>query len=38
MNIVDDLFMCLGDISGHMGRHIYGFYGFDGGHGAGQKK
>ena len=34
MYAVGDLFMCLGDINGHVGKHIDGF---DGGHGIGQK-
>ena len=29
--------MCLGDFNGHIGRHIDGFYGFDGGFGVGQR-
>ena len=34
MHSADDLFMCLGDFSGHVGRHIDGF---DGGYGVGQR-
>ena len=25
MNVADDLIMCLGDLNGHVGRHIEGF-------------
>ena len=32
MHSADDLFMCLGDFNGHVGRHIDGF---DVGHGVG---
>ena len=27
MHFSDDLVICLGDINGHIGRHIYGFEG-----------
>ena len=33
----DDLFMCLGDINGHVGRHINGFDGVHGGYGLSQR-
>ena len=33
----DDLVMCLGDINGHIGRHIDGSNGVHGGHGVHQK-
>ena len=32
----DDLVMCLGDIDGHVGRHIDGLDGVHGGYGVGQ--
>ena len=32
-----DLFMYLGDINGHLGRHIDGFDGVHGGYGVGQR-
>ena len=32
-----DLVMCLGDINGHIDRHIDGFYGVHGGYGVGQR-
>ena len=34
MHSAIDLFMCLGDFNGHVGRHIDGFEGV---HGVGQK-
>ena len=37
MYFADDLVMCLGDINGHVGRHIDGFGGVYGGYGAGQR-
>ena len=33
----DDFAMCLGDINGHVGRHIDGFDGMHGGYGVGQR-
>ena len=38
MHISGDLVMCLGDINGHIGRHINGCYGVHGRHAVGQKK
>ena len=37
MHSADDLVMCLGDINGHIGRHIDGFDGLHGGYGVGQR-
>ena len=37
MNTIDDLVVCLGDINGYMIRHIDGFDGAHGDHGAGQR-
>ena len=37
MHYADDLAMCLGDINGHVGRHIGGLGGVHGGYGVGQK-
>ena len=34
----DDLVMCLGDINGHIGRHIDSFDGMNGGYGVGKRK
>ena len=31
MHFAGDLVMCLGDFNGHVGRHIDGFHGVDGG-------
>ena len=36
MHSAGDLVMCLGDFSGHVGRHIDGFHGVHGGYGVGQ--
>ena len=36
MHSVDDLAMCMGDINGHVGRHIDGFDGVHGGYGVGK--
>ena len=37
MHSTDDLVMCLGDINGHIGRHIDGLDGVHGGLGVGQR-
>ena len=37
MHSADDLVMCLGDINGHIGGHIDGFDGLNGGYGVGQR-
>ena len=37
MHSTDYLVMCLGDINGHVGRHIDGFDGVHEGYGAGQR-
>ena len=37
MHSADDLFMCLGDFNGHVGRHIDGFDGVHGGYGVRQR-
>ena len=37
MLYADDLFVCLGDINGHVGRHIYGFDGLYEEYGIGQR-
>ena len=37
MYSADDLVMCLGDINGHVGRHIDGSDGVHGGYGVGQR-
>ena len=37
MHSAYDLVMCLGSSNGHVGRHIYGFYGVHGGIGVGQR-
>ena len=37
MHSADDLVMWLGDINGHVGRHIEGFDGVRGGHDIGQR-
>ena len=37
MHSADDLVMCLGDISGHVGRHIDGFDEVHVGYGVGQR-
>ena len=37
MHSADDLVMCLGDLNGHIGRHIYGFYGVHVEYGVGQR-
>ena len=31
MNFLDDIVVCLGDINGHIGRHIHGIDGVHGG-------
>ena len=38
MHSAGDKFMCLGDINGHVGRHIDGSDGVLGGFGVGQRK
>ena len=37
MHSADDLVMCLGDINGHIRRHIDGFDAIHGGYGVGQR-
>ena len=37
MHSVDDLIVCLGDINGHVGRHIDGFNGVHGDCGVGHR-
>ena len=37
MHSTDGLIMCLGDINGHIGRHIDGFNGVHGGYVVGQR-
>ena len=37
MHSADNFVMRLGDINGHVGRHIYGFEGEHGGYGVGQR-
>ena len=37
MHSADDLVMCLGDINGHIGKHIDGLDGVHGGFGVGQR-
>ena len=37
MHSAGDLVMCLGDINGHIGRHINGLDGVYGGYGVGQR-
>ena len=37
MHSEDDVVMCLGDVNGHMGRHIDGFDGGHGRYGVGQR-
>ena len=37
MHSAGDLVMCLGDINGHVGRHIGGFNGDHGGYGVGYR-
>ena len=37
MHSADDLVTCLGDLNGHVGRHIDGFDEVHGGYGVGQR-
>ena len=37
MHGVDDLVVCLDDVSGHIGWHVNEFDGFYGGYGVGQR-
>ena len=37
MHSIGDLVMCLGDLNGHVGRHIDGFNGVHGRNGIGQR-
>ena len=37
MHSAGDLVMCLGNISGHVGRHIDGYDGVHGGYGVGKR-
>ena len=37
MHSAGDIVMCLGDFSGHIGRHIDGFFGVYGGYSIGQR-
>ena len=37
MHSADEMVMCLNNINGHIGRKIYGFGGFHGGYGIGER-